>query len=177
MKIHRRYLCVGIAVFVIILVPLLVIDIRQSRVRQFRSIEAQVEKHGGSLSWELVDGNYHVQLSGQAANNEVVKSISAVLRELPTGFTFLGPGESRLFHVHLDSTLVEEDGFASLLHLPVEFLFLNGGTVTNQTATDLANHQSLIWIQLDNVSVSEDARRLIRKQKPDLVMTLEGDVQ
>ena len=131
-------------------------------------------QYGGSLSWELVDGNYSVQLHGHAGSNETVKAISAILRDLPTGFTFLGPGESRLFHVALDSSQVNEDGFASLLQLPVEFLFLDGGNITDLTATLLAHHHSLIWLQLDNVSVSQDALGMIRKENPGLRITPES---
>jgi hypothetical protein len=173
-KIQRNHIAIGIAFCLIVSVPLCAIVAKQFRIRQFKSIEAQITQHGGSLSWELVDGNYSVQLRGHAATNETVKAMSVILRDLPTGFTLLGPGESRLFHVVLDSSQVDEVGFASLLLLPVEFLFLDGGNITDQTATLLAHHHSLIWLQLDNVSVSEDALGLIRKENPRLRITPES---
>ena len=174
MKIQRNHIAIGIAVCLVVSIPLGATVVRQSRVHQFKSIELEISQRGGSLSWELVDGDYSVQLLGAAAVNETVKTISVILRHLPTGFTLLGPGESRLFHVVLDSSQVRNDGFASLLELPVEFLLLDGGTITDQTAELLAHHRSLKWLQLVDVSVSEDTLGLIRKENPGLNITTEA---
>jgi hypothetical protein len=174
-KIQRNHIAIGIVFCLVVSVSLGATVARQFRIHQFKSIEAQITQHEGSLSWELVDGNYSVQLRGHAAANETVKAISVILRDLPTGFTLFGPGESRLFHVVLDSSRVNEDGFASLLQLPVEFLFLDGGSITDQTAALIARHHSLIWLHLDNVSLSEDALRLIRQENPGLNITPERE--
>ena len=81
MKIQRNHIAIGIAICLIISVPLCATVAKQFRIRQFKSIEAQITQYGGSLSWELVDGNYCVQLHGHAGSNETVKAISAILRD------------------------------------------------------------------------------------------------
>ena len=174
MKMRLKHTAIALAVCLILSLPLYTVIARQLRIRQFVAVDANVSQCGGSLTWELVDGNYTVRLSGHAATNESVIAVTNILRDLPTGLTLVGPGESRLFHIVLASAAVREDGFASLLRLPIEFLFLDGGTITDQTAQLIANHHSLIWLQLDNVSVSEDALRLIRKGNPVLRITPEN---
>lgn len=176
-KIQRKHVTIGVGTLIVLSLPLYVTIAKQLRIQQFKAIEAEIGQSNASLNWELVDGNYSVRLSGHAASNQSVKSISTILKELPTGFTLVGPGEARLFHVCLDGSRVCDDGFATLLQLPIEFLFINGGDITDQTAAIIAGHRTLIWLNLHDVSVSEDAFRLIREQNPGLRITPESNAK
>ncbi len=95
MKIQRNRIAIGMADCFIFFVPLCATVARQFRIRQFKSIEAQITQYGCSLSWELIDGNYSVQLHGHAGSNETVKAISAILRDLAVASGGLGAGHPR----------------------------------------------------------------------------------
>lgn len=60
------------------------------------------------MMFDMVDGNYMLDLHGNAASDENILAIVPQLSQLPTGFTLLGPGESRLFYVSIrDSTMTD----------------------------------------------------------------------
>src|SRR5688572_1079999 len=89
-------IALGCVVVALLAAPTAVRSIRQ---RQLTATQRFVHDHGGSLDFDLVDGNYMFQLHGEAATDETIRKLVPKLKELPTGFTLIGPGEERFFWV------------------------------------------------------------------------------
>ncbi len=152
-------------------IPTLVRTIRQC---QFNDAQQFVQNHGGSLDFDLVDGNYMVELRGDAATDETIRKLVPTLKRLPTGFTVIGPGEERSFWVSLDGSGITDSGISEICELGVAWLTLNGGSITDATATKLSQPSELYGIILNNAGLSEAAIAKLRTAKPDATITVDG---
>lgn len=171
---RRRQL--GILVLAIIVgscfaIPLLIRDARQ---RQFDDAQRTIQSHGGRLSIDLVDGNYMLELSGDAASDSTIETLMPTLKDLPTGFTLLGPGESRQFWLTLDGESLTDAGLGSLCDLEITWLALSGGSITDASAARLSNTDSLHGIILNSVKLSDSAVAALRASKPNAWVEING---
>lgn len=109
------------------------------RKTQLDEAQALVAANGGSLGLDLVDGNYMLDLHGTTATDETAAAILPTLRQLPNGFTLLGPGESRLFYVTLVDSSISDDGMQSLCTLPISCLSIDCPNLTDASVDSLSS--------------------------------------
>jgi len=148
--------------------------IRAARQRQFEAAQHIVQSHGGQLSFDLVDGNYMLDLRGDAASDATVQTLVPTLKELPTGFTLVGPGESRQFWVNLENASITDAGIDSLCDLEISWLTLTGGTITDASVAKLSCAEELHAIILNDVTLSESAVADLRAAKPNAMVEING---
>ncbi len=130
--------------------------IHRLRERQFRTAQGVVESCGGRLNFDLVDGNYMLDLEG--ANDATVAGMIETLRELPTGFTLLGPGEGRQYWITISDSSISDAGFAALCDLDVTFLTLSDcPRLTDASATTLSQFTHTHVNISGNIPFSDDA--------------------
>jgi hypothetical protein len=149
--------------------------IYRTRELQFESTQRRLEKLGGSLQFELVDGNYLLDLHGPAACDETLQTVVPELRRLPTGFTLLGPGEGRLFWARLSGTEVTDVGVAKLCELKLDWLSLDGGQLTDASAVILSKQPTLNGIVLNNTGISASAVAELRDSLPNTTVITDDD--
>ena len=154
----------GVTVMAIIATPNLIHHFRKV---QLDEAEALVAANGGTLGLDLVDGNYMLDLYGASATDETVAAIVPTLRDLPNGFTLLGPGESRLFYVTLVDASVSDDGMRSLCTLPISCLSLDCPNLTDASADHLSSIDQPYVIISGTVPFSNDAIERLRRVKPN----------
>jgi len=145
------------------------------RQRQFIATQQFVQEHGGSLQFDLVDGNYMVDLHGDAATDETIQKLVPTLKELPTGFTLIGPGEERSFWISLDGSSISDAGIGKLCELRMGWLNLSGVSITDATARRLSQHATIYGIVLNKVHLSDSAIAQLRASKPNATVTVDGD--
>ena len=148
--------------------------LRHLRQRQFDKAKDFVASHGGSLSFDLVDGNYMLELTGDAASNDTIRSILPTLRALPTGFTWLGPGETRLFWVTIANGSITDDGVAALSQLRISWLAVSGGSLTDRAVGTLINMDDLSGIMLSSVGLTDQGVAELRSGKGRATITIDG---
>ena len=130
--------------------------IHSFRDRQFRTAQGVVDSCDGRLNFDLVDGNYMLDLKN--ANDATVVGMIATLRELPTGFTLLGPGEGRQFWITIRDSSISDSGLAALCDLDVTFLTLSDCPgLTDTSATRLSQFTHTYVNISGNVPFSDDA--------------------
>jgi len=109
--------------------------IHSRRVAHFESVCRVVASEGGSLSFDL-QGDYWLTLEGVAATDETLQILLPHLRTLPSGFTFVGPGEGRHFYVEIDHSNITARGLTDLCSLPITSITLTHGPNLDDGAVD-----------------------------------------
>jgi len=126
------------------------------RERQFVAAQSVVQSSGGYLNFDLVDGNYMLELDN--ASDTTVERMIETLRSLPTGFTLLGPGEERGFWIMITDSSISDAGLATLCDLPVTYLSLSKcPRLTDASATRLSKLKYTYVSINGDVPFSEDA--------------------
>ncbi len=117
MKLLRRiaFLAILLAIALLTASPSV---IHSRRVAHFESVCRVVASQGGSLSFDL-QGDYLLTLAGVAATDETIQALLPHLHALPSGFTFIGPGEGRHFYVEIDHSNITARGLTDLCSLPI----------------------------------------------------------
>ena len=158
-----------VTVLSLIATPKLIYHFRKT---QLDEAEALVAANGGSLGLDLVDGNYMLDLHGPAATDRTLAAILPTLRELPNGFTLLGPGESRLFYVTLVDSSISDNGMRSLCTLPISCLSLDCPNLTDASVDHLSSIDQPYVIISGAVPFSDDAIERLRQSKPNAMFSL-----
>lgn len=148
--------------------------IRSSRQRQFEAVRELVQSSGGQLSFDLVDGNYMLYLRGDAASDDTIQTLLPTLKQLPTGYTLVGPGESRQFWVSLESEFMTDAGLDSLCTLEISWMILTGGSISDISAARLSKVDQLHGIILNDVKLSESAVATLRSLIPSATVEING---
>ncbi|MCA9125133.1 MAG: hypothetical protein H6822_18625 [Planctomycetaceae bacterium] len=171
----RRWQLVLFALaFITAMIFVIPVFVRDARQRQFDAAQRIVESHGGQLSFDLVDGNYMLDLSGDAASDATIQKLMPTLKDLPTGFTLLGPGESRQFWLNLNGESLTDAGLDLLCDLEISWMTLAGGSITDTSAARLSSADELHGIILNNVKLSESAVAALRASKPNAMVEING---
>jgi hypothetical protein len=157
---------------VLVASPIVVYTVRE---RQFIATQQFVQELGGSLQFDLVDGNYMVDLNGDAATDETIQKLVPKLKELPTGFTRIGPGEERSFWISLGGSSISDAGIGELCELPIEGLNLNGVSITDAGARRLSQEPTIYAIILNDVRLSDSTLAQLRVSKPNATVVVIGD--
>lgn len=142
----------------ILLTPRLLYSIR---LQQFEQAQELVRSQNGSLSFDLVDGNYILNLEGEKITDESIEKMIPTLLKLPTGFTFIGPGESRNFSVNLIGTSVTSSGIEQLCKLKMTWFQMAGGELSEEDATHLSRQKDLTSIMIMGTKMSENATKVL----------------
>ena len=129
--------------------------VRHHRQRQFAETQRFVDSMGGALSLDLVDGNYVLTLSGNNATDNTIHALLPTLKQLPTGFTLLGPGENRLFWVDLSGGSTTEDGLDALSTLRISWLAISSAQLTDASVSSLLGMSDLSGVVLSDVQLTE----------------------
>lgn len=137
----------------------------QVRMRQFRSVQSVVEQSGGSLSFDL-KGDYTLSLDG--LDNSQIDAVMPALRSLPSGFTFIGPGEGRHFYISLQNSALSEDRLSKVCLLPLSAITIaNCPALTDDSLIHLrAIRNRFTYINLDK-SFSKEAIRQLAEELPN----------
>ena len=162
-------LTTGIALVIgcLLATPFLIFHQRQW---QFDSVRELVESHGGFMMFDMVDGNYVLDLHGDAATDDAMLALVPELSQLPTGFTLLGPGESRLFYVTIDDSTMTDVGFDALCTLPLMSVSLDCPNLTDRSADRLAELEQPYAIVSGTVPFSPDAIKRLQDSKPNTML-------
>ena len=160
---------VALPILGIMATPSLIYHFRKS---QLDAAKALVAANGGTLGLDLVDGNYMLDLHGTAATDETLAAILPTLRQLPNGFTLLGPGESRLFYVTLMDSPISDDGMRSLCTLPISCLSIDCPELTDASVDSLSSIDQPYVIISGNGPFSDDAIERLRNAKPNTMLQL-----
>jgi hypothetical protein len=131
------------------------------RESQFKTVRDLIESNGGHLSFDLVDGNYMLDLSN--ATDQTVDQLLPTLLHLPTGFTFIGPGEDRHFWLTLNNASISDSGLEKLcdLHLS-EISLRNCQNLTDASAVRLSKLAFTHVSIGEGVPFSDDATRRLQ---------------
>lgn len=137
----------------------------QIRMRQFRSVQSVVEQCGGSLSFDL-QGDYTVSLDG--LDDSQIDAAIPALRSLPSGFTFIGPGEGRHFYISLQNSTLSDDRLSKICLLPLSAITIaNCPELTDDSLIHLrAIRNGFANIHLDK-SFSKEAIQELAKEFPN----------
>lgn len=143
----------------------------QVRLRQFRSVQAVVEQCGGSLSFDL-KGDYTLSLDG--LDDSQFDSVMPALRSLPSGFTFVGPGEGRHFYISLQNSAMSESRLSKVCLLPLSEITIANCPALND---DSLVHLRAICNRFANInldkSFSKEAIRQLAKEYPNTYVPAE----
>lgn len=138
--------------------PWLIYFFRES---QFNAARDLVKSTGGYLSFDLVDGNYMLDLSN--ATDQSVDQLLPILLDLPTGFTFIGPGEDRHFWLTLNNASISDDSLARLCELRLSEISLsNCPKLTDASAVRLSKLNFTHVSINGGVPFSDDATRRLQ---------------
>lgn len=158
-------LLLAIGFIAILAVTACPIVLYQVRMRQFRSVQSVVEQCGGSLSLDL-QGDYTLSLDG--LDDSQIDAVMPALRSLPSGFTFIGPGEGRHFYVSLQNSALSEDRLTKVCLLPLSAITIaNCPALTDDSLSHLrAIRNRFANINLDK-SFSMEAIRQLAEEFPN----------
>ncbi|PAY19182.1 hypothetical protein CKO51_12550 [Rhodopirellula sp. SM50] len=162
----------AVAILAIVATPNLIYHFRKT---QLDNAQALVAAHGGCLGLDLVDGNYMLDLWGNSATDETLAKILPTLRDLPTGFTLIGPGESRLFYVTLVDSSISDDGMQLLCTLPISCLSLDCPNLTDASVDCLSSIDQPYVIISGTAPFSDAAVERLRQSKPNAMFLLPPD--
>lgn len=168
-RLSRLILALGfIAILAVTACPIV---LYQVRMRQFRSAQLVVEQSGGSLSFDL-QGDYTLCLDG--LDNSQIDAVLPALRSLPSGFTFIGPGEGRHFCISLRNSSLTEDRLAKVCLLPLSAITIeNCPALTDDSLIHLrAIRNRFANINLDQ-SFSKEAIRQLAEEFPNTHVPIE----
>lgn len=160
---------VALAIMAVIATPNLIYHVRKI---QLDETQALVAENGGTLGLDLVDGNYMLDLDGTAATDETLTAILPALRQLPNGFTLLGPGESRLFYITLMDSSISDDGMQSLCTLPISCLSIDCPNLTDASVDSLSSIDQPYVMISGTAPFSDDAIQRLRTAKPNTMLQL-----
>lgn len=137
----------------------------QVRMRQFRFAQSVVEQSGGSLSFDL-QGDYTLSLDG--LDDSQIDAVMSALRSLPSGFTFIGPGEGRHFYISLRKSALSEDRLSKVCLLPLSVITIaDCPALTDDSLVHLrAIRNRFANINLDK-SFSKEAIQQLAKEYPN----------
>lgn len=152
--------------------PIVVYSVRR---HQFIATQQFVQELGGSLQFDIVDGNYMVDLHGEVATDETLQKLVPNLKELPTGFTLIGPGEERSFWISLSGSSISDAGIDRLCELDIGWLNLDGASITDAGARRLSQQPKIYGIILNDVRLSDSAIAQLRRSKPNATVIVNGD--
>ncbi len=149
------------------------IVIHASNSRAFSSAEKMLDQHGGYLRFDLVDGNYVVDLPA-SMTEESLDAIVDQLLHLPTGFTYIGPGEERLFWINANNARLDDRAIETLSKLRISSISINGERLTDKSAVSFAHMEDLMLITIGACNFSTTAIENLKTAKPKATMLL-GD--
>ncbi|WP_146461892.1 hypothetical protein [Rubripirellula tenax] len=122
------------------------------------------------MMFDMVDGNYMLDLRGDAATDDAMLALVPELSRLPTGFTFLGPGESRLFYVSIDNSTMTDVGFDALCTLPLMSVSLDCPNLTDRSADRLSELEQPYAIVSGTAPFSDAAIKRLHDSKPNTML-------
>ncbi|MCU0719075.1 MAG: hypothetical protein MUC83_05180 [Pirellula sp.] len=136
--------------------------VHSRRKAHFEFVCALVASYGGSLSFDL-QGDYWLILEGSSAEEKAIDALLPHLRSLPSGFTFIGPGEGRNFYMQLDDSNITVRGLTDLCSLPITSVMLTNCPNLGDDAVDaLVTLQSPYAIIGGDVRLSPGALKRLR---------------
>jgi predicted DNA-binding ribbon-helix-helix protein len=148
--------------------------IHSRRVAHFESVCRLVASQGGSLSFDL-QGDYWLTLNGVAASDETIQTLLPHLHTLPSGFTFIGPGEGRHFYVQLDHSNISARGLTDLCSLPITSIALTHCPNLDDDAVDalvtLRNPNAII---IGDIRLSSGALKRLRERMQNAFPNVRG---
>ena len=166
---RRPVVVVAACISLAVIAPVIWISVgSHQRAVQFAAAQEFVRSHGGSLSLDLVDGNYMLVLDGDAATDEAIAKMVPKLRALPTGFTFVGPGESRLFMVVIANSPMTDEGLREVCQLRLHWLCIQGSPISDPSLSLLAGEGDLVGIVIAQTGLTEDAIENFRRSHPKI---------
>ena len=131
------------------------------RESQFNSARYLVESNGGGLSFGMVDGEYFLDLSN--ATDQTIDQLLPSLLNLPTGFTFIGPGEDREFWLTVNDASISDSRLAKLCELHLCHICLqNCQNLTDASAIQLSKLAHTYVSIGEGVPFSDDAIRRLQ---------------
>jgi hypothetical protein len=148
--------------------------IHSRRVAHFESVCGAVSSQGGSLSFDL-QGDYWLTISGVAATDETIRTLLPQLHALPSGFTFIGPGEGRHFYVEINDSKITARGLTDLCSLPITSITLTHCPNLDDNAVD-----ALVTLRNPNAIINGDVRftpnalELLRKRMQNAFPNVRG---
>lgn len=148
--------------------------IHSRRVADFESVCRVVASEGGSLSFDL-QGDYKLTLPGVAATDETIRTLLPHLHALPSGFTFIGPGEGRHFYVEINHSNITVGGLTELCSLPITSITLTHCPNLDDDAVD-----ALVTLRNPNAIINGDIRltpnalELLRKRMQNAFPNVRG---
>ena len=148
--------------------------IHSRRVAHFESVCGAVASQGGSLSFDL-QGDYWLTISGVAATDETIRTLLPQLHALPSGFTFIGPGEGRHFYVEINHSKITARGLTDLCSLPITSITLTHCSNLDDNAVD-----ALVTLRNPNAIINGDVRltpnalELLRKRMQNAFPNVHG---
>jgi hypothetical protein len=148
--------------------------IHSRRVAHFESVCGAVASQGGSLSFDL-QGDYWLTISGVAATDETIRTLLPQLHALPSGFTFIGPGEGRHFYVEISHSNITARGLTDLCSLPITSITLTHCPNLDDNAVD-----ALVTLRNPNAIINGDVRltpnalELLRKRMQNAFPNVRG---
>ena len=148
--------------------------IHSRRVAHFESVCGAVSSQGGSLSFDL-QGDYWLTISGVAATDETIRTLLPQLHALPSGFTFIGPGEGRHFYIEINHANITARGLTDLCSLPITSITLTHCPNLDDNAVD-----ALVTLRNPNAIINGDVRltpnalELLRKRMQNAFPNVRG---
>jgi hypothetical protein len=131
------------------------------RESQFKTARELVESNGGHLSFDLVDGNYMIDLSN--ATDHAVDQLLPTLLNLPTGFTFIGPGEDRHYWLTVINASISDDSLERLCDLHLSEISLRNCPNLTDTSADRLSTLAFTHVSIgEGIAFSEDAIRRLQ---------------
>lgn len=148
--------------------------IHSRRVAHFESVCRVVASEGGSLSFDL-QGDYWLTLPGVAATDETIRTLLPHLQALPSGFTFVGPGEGRHFYVEINHSNITARGLTDLCSLPITSITLTHCPNLDDDAVDaLVTLRNANAIINGDIRLTPNALELLRKRMQNAFPNVRG---
>ncbi|MFN7731112.1 MAG: hypothetical protein ACK5OB_04365, partial [Pirellula sp.] len=120
-----------------------------------------IECHGGSLSFDMVDGNYMLDLSN--ASDQTLDRLLPTLKRLPTGFTLIGPGEDRDFWLTLNNATISDGGLDRLCNLHLCAITLENCRNLSDASADRLSKLTSTQVSIgEGVPFSDEATRRLQ---------------
>lgn len=112
-------------------------------------------------SFDMVDGNYMLDLSN--ATDQTVDRLLPTLIRLPTGFTFIGPGEDRDFWLTLNNATISDGGLDSLCNLHLGAITLENCHNLSDASAGRLSKLTFTFVSIgEGVPFSDDATRRLQ---------------
>lgn len=135
------------------------------RMHQFQLTHRTATDNSASLSFDL-QGDYTVIFD--SVENRQLDTIIPALRKLPTGFTFIGPGEGRHFYVTLCNSTIDSEHFDNLCRLPITTLTIaNCPNLTDNSLQSLLSTPNANALVLLDDTFSVDAVYALKRRLPN----------